>query len=132
MQQSQIDLTLGCRPQGNSGQWIEATVIVEDEDRFHFQADLCSIHQPGDYERYHVEQDIDHPLTAELALALLAFVAQPPFSPTAGGLSVMISGESAVANRAATRILEPEVRAGASSHGLPEHIGKNLRKSLAD
>ena len=130
MQQSRIEFLIGSRPDSSSGQWIESKITLEREDRFAFQADLCRLDEHGDYSQYRVEEEIDRPLTAELALALLAFVAQPPFAPTISGFSVSISGQSPVANREVIRILQPEIREVICCDKVPRYVRDNLRQKL--
>lgn len=131
MHQSQIELIVGCRAENVSGQWIECTISLEQEDKFLFQADLCRQSPDDDFSLYRLQEEVNLPLTAELVLGLLVLVAQSPFYPTEAGFSVSIAGESPSANRAAIRMLDPKVRASFHVQDVPRQIHESISRKLS-
>lgn len=131
MHQSQIELIVGCPVESGCGQWIECKICLPQGDRFVFQADLCCRAGEDDFSLYRVEEEIRLPLTAELVLGLLHLVAKPPFRPSEAGLSISFAGENPSANRAALRMLEPEIRASSRGADVPRRLRQNIIKKLA-
>ena len=131
MHQANLELVVGRRVENICGQWIECTITLLHEDRFVFQADLCRRAPDDDFSLYRLEEQINLPLTAELVLGLLLLVAQPPFRPSEAGLTVSVAGHSPSANRAAIRMLEPEIRASSCSEDVPPHIRESIRTKLS-
>ena len=131
MHLSQLKLTVGSRLKNRCGQWIESTISLRQEGCFVFRADLCRRAPNEDFLLFRLEEEIDLPLTAELVLGLLLLVAEPPFRPSEPGLSISITGESPSANRAAIRMLDPEIRATSRYDYVPRQVREFISKKMS-
>ena len=130
MPQCHIQLVLGELPEEMHGQWVEATTIIEEAGAFHFRADLCRQLECGEFSIHTVATAIPHQLTAELLLALVAFCARAPFTPSKGGLRINVSGDPASTGGEVARIMEPQVRFAVNYEEIPEEVADRLNDQL--
>ena len=67
MQQSHLELIVGCRAETRCGQWIESTICLPKEDSFVFRADMCRRDENGSFSLWRLDEMINLSLTAVFA-----------------------------------------------------------------
>lgn len=130
MTQCKIRTILGALPEGHHGQWLEATVSIIEPECFEIRVDLCERCEITCLAMHRVDLDVPQPFTAELVLAVLAYIAKRAFSPTRNGLAIWASGDIELAKGELARLLEPEVRIVGEEMHLPPHLRHKLDAEL--
>jgi hypothetical protein len=127
-----VKIILGRLPDKIVGQWIEVRITLDGNPGFELQADICRLLGNGVFSLESILQKVEEPFTAELALALVAIIAEPPFAPTQIGLVIEVSGDPELANGEIGRFAFPEVRQDALELLLPLPLRESMLKKLRD
>lgn len=124
-----LKFMLGAPSEDLPGQWLDGTVEFGAES-FTLTADICCRISADEFSMYRIHEQLDQPFTAELFLGILSLIAEDEFLPSAPGFELFCSGDGAAPTGEIARILEPEVRAGASPALVPASVAESLRQQM--